>query len=276
MRCLLFVAIALLGGCDASLAQVSTMGTTAMGLSSTPGTILTSPLNGPSPFSAATVPGTPDTTLAPVPLTSDPHNAGNGRDVFCADRANRAWNTCRASCFHVGDRHGRTDAVGLLGTDGLSTSAWLFRTDNRKCDCAVDIFSAAGNIIRECFSRLDCPVAAAAGSPPSAFAFLDRRALADVIDSTGHNFRINARHDHNVVNNGAGGRNDFCLAVGDSLSDSQYDDREHCADKPARQFLSHDLQLDARRPAEQRRGFAAFNAANSRWPSARHDTTGCR
>src|SRR5438309_6782508 len=76
MQRLLFVAVALLGGCDASLAQVSTMGTTAMGLSSTPGTILTSPLNGPSPFSATTQPGAPDTTLAPVPLASDPTTPG--------------------------------------------------------------------------------------------------------------------------------------------------------------------------------------------------------
>src|SRR6202047_314053 len=66
------LAAALLLGCNASLAQVSTMGTTAMGLSSTPGTIVTSPLNGPSPFSATTQPGVPDTTLAPVPLASDP------------------------------------------------------------------------------------------------------------------------------------------------------------------------------------------------------------
>ena len=70
MRRLLFTAAALLLGCHASLAQVSTMGTTAMGLSSTPGTILTSPLSGPSPFSATTQPGAPDTTLAPLPLAS--------------------------------------------------------------------------------------------------------------------------------------------------------------------------------------------------------------
>src|ERR1700682_1775728 len=72
MRRLLFTTAILLAGCHAGLAQVSTMGTTAMGLSSTPGTIVTSPLFGPSPFSAATQPGAPDTTLAPVPLASDP------------------------------------------------------------------------------------------------------------------------------------------------------------------------------------------------------------
>src|ERR1700724_508924 len=72
MRRLLFTTAILLAGCNAGLAQVSTMGTTAMGLPSTPGAIVTSPLNGPSPFSATTQPGAPDTTLAPVPLASDP------------------------------------------------------------------------------------------------------------------------------------------------------------------------------------------------------------
>src|SRR5580700_10491331 len=70
-RVLLTMAMLLLSA-QAVLAQVSTMGTTAMGLPSTPGTIVTSPLFGPSPFSATTQPGAPDTTLAPVPLASDP------------------------------------------------------------------------------------------------------------------------------------------------------------------------------------------------------------
>jgi hypothetical protein len=72
MRRLVSTTAALLLGCNASLAQVSTIGTTAMGLSSTPGAIVISPLDGPSPFSATTQPGVPDTTLAPVPLASDP------------------------------------------------------------------------------------------------------------------------------------------------------------------------------------------------------------
>src|SRR5258707_9369869 len=77
MRPLLFTSTAiLLAGCSACLAQVSTMGSTAMGLPSTPGTIVTSPLNGPSPFSATTQPGTADTTLAPIPLASDPTTPG--------------------------------------------------------------------------------------------------------------------------------------------------------------------------------------------------------
>src|SRR5258708_34291470 len=76
MRRLLFTMAAMLAGCTACLAQVSTMGSTAMGLSSTPGTILTSPLNGPSPVSATTQPGTPDTTLPPVPPAPDPTTPG--------------------------------------------------------------------------------------------------------------------------------------------------------------------------------------------------------
>src|ERR1700730_6807284 len=75
-RVLFATAAVLLLGCSPGLAQVSTMGTTAMGIPSTPGTIVTSPLNGPSPFSATTQPGAPDTTLAPVPLASDPTTPG--------------------------------------------------------------------------------------------------------------------------------------------------------------------------------------------------------
>ena len=74
-RLLLTTSMLLLGG-PACLAQVSTMGSTAMGLPTTPGAIVTSPLYGPGPFSATTQPGTSDTTLAPVPLASDPTTPG--------------------------------------------------------------------------------------------------------------------------------------------------------------------------------------------------------
>src|ERR1700680_244921 len=82
MRRLLFTMATLLLDAHVCLAQVSTMGSTDIGLPSTPGTILTSPLNGPSPFSATTQPGVPDTTLAPVPLASDPTTPGTV--VTCA------------------------------------------------------------------------------------------------------------------------------------------------------------------------------------------------
>src|SRR6202158_1500020 len=76
MRRLLFTTVALLLGAHVCLAQVSTMGSTAMGLPSTPGTMLSSPLNGPGPFSAATQPGVPVTTLAALPLASNPTTPG--------------------------------------------------------------------------------------------------------------------------------------------------------------------------------------------------------
>jgi hypothetical protein len=82
MHGLLLTMATLLFGVHAGLAQVSTMGTTAMGLPSMPATIVTSPLYGPSPFSATTLPGAPDTTLAPVPLASDPTIPGTV--VTCA------------------------------------------------------------------------------------------------------------------------------------------------------------------------------------------------
>src|ERR1700758_1268486 len=76
MRALLCMTAALLVGSSACQAQVSTMGTTAMALPTTPGAIVSSPLTGPGPFSslfsAATVPGAPATTLASPPLAQDP------------------------------------------------------------------------------------------------------------------------------------------------------------------------------------------------------------
>jgi hypothetical protein len=128
MRRLLFTTAALLLGCNASLAQVSTMGSTAMGLASTPGTIVTSPLNGPSPFSATTQPGTPDTTLAPVPLASDPTTPGTV-DLFHANRANHAWDSGSVSYFHVGDRRHNRHA-NVRGTDGISNTGYLFHARN--------------------------------------------------------------------------------------------------------------------------------------------------
>lgn len=76
MRCFQLTTAVLLIVCNTSLAQVSTTGTTALGIPSIPGAIVISPLNGPSPFSATTIGGAPDTTLVPVPLASDPTMPG--------------------------------------------------------------------------------------------------------------------------------------------------------------------------------------------------------
>ncbi|WP_158091747.1 hypothetical protein [Bradyrhizobium canariense] len=74
--------VAFLLGLSPGQAQVATTGSTAMDLPTVPGAIVISPLNSPGPFSATTVPGAPDTTLAPVPLASDPTTPGTV--VVCA------------------------------------------------------------------------------------------------------------------------------------------------------------------------------------------------
>jgi hypothetical protein len=84
MRRLLYAMAVLLLDGSSCQAQVSTMGTTAMGVPTTPGAIVSSPLTGPSPFSslfsAATVPGAPATTLAPPPLAQNPMTPGTSVD----------------------------------------------------------------------------------------------------------------------------------------------------------------------------------------------------
>lgn len=82
MRIALGTMLALLLGFSPGQAQVATTGSTAMDLPTVPGAIVISPLNSPGPFSATTVPGAPDTTLAPVPLASDPTTPGTV--VVCA------------------------------------------------------------------------------------------------------------------------------------------------------------------------------------------------
>ncbi|MHC2152844.1 hypothetical protein ACVIW3_003773 [Bradyrhizobium diazoefficiens] len=85
MRIAFATAMALLLGISPGQAQIATTGSTAMDLPTVPGAIVISPLNSPGPFSATTVPGVPDTTLAPVPLASDPTTPGTV--VVCAPPA---------------------------------------------------------------------------------------------------------------------------------------------------------------------------------------------
>lgn len=82
MRIVFAAMMALLLGGYPVQAQVATTGSTAMDLPTVPGAIVISPLNSPGPFSATTVSGAPDTTLAPVPLASDPTTPGTV--VVCA------------------------------------------------------------------------------------------------------------------------------------------------------------------------------------------------
>ena len=89
MRIVLGSLAALLLGSGQCLAQMSTVGTTELGIPTTPGAIVSSPLGGPSPFtslfSASTVPGAPATTLASPPLAQDPTTPGTS--VNCSPTA---------------------------------------------------------------------------------------------------------------------------------------------------------------------------------------------
>jgi hypothetical protein len=89
MRIFCAVMIIFLSSSGCCMAQMSTMGTTALGIPTTPGAIVSSPLGGPSPFtslfSAATVPGVPATTLASPPLAQDPTIPGTS--VSCSPAA---------------------------------------------------------------------------------------------------------------------------------------------------------------------------------------------
>jgi hypothetical protein len=97
MRRLLLTIVAVLACCTACLAQVSTLGTTSMGLATTPGAIVISPLDGPSPYSSTTLSGTPVTTLAPVPMASEP--ATPGTFVICAPLQFTTFSTQPAASF---------------------------------------------------------------------------------------------------------------------------------------------------------------------------------
>jgi len=56
-----------------------------------------------------------------------PCHAGNGRDLFNTNRANRTRNCGGAGYFHAGSwRHNRNDAIGFRGTDDTRSSGYLF------------------------------------------------------------------------------------------------------------------------------------------------------
>jgi hypothetical protein len=119
MRRLMFTPTALLLGCNTCLAQISTIGSTAMGIPSTPGAIVTSALNGPSPFSATTQPGAADTTLAPMPLASDPTTPGTV--VTCSAPSGQIMGGATAlgtlaSSIVVGSATGTLSPVSPLGS----------------------------------------------------------------------------------------------------------------------------------------------------------------
>ena len=152
------------------------MGTTAMGLPSTPGTIVTSPLNGPSPFSATTQPGSLDTTLAPVPLASDPPIPGTV--VTCSTPTGQITPGTPAvpvTSPAVSGWHSRNTAIGVF--DNANSPGQLFHAGNWKYgDDGV-----AARATRDIISRRS-RTAAAAHATGSAATFHQGNTCTDIID----------------------------------------------------------------------------------------------
>ena len=193
MRRLLFTTATLLSGCNACLAQVSTMGTTAMGLPSTPGTIVTSPLNGPSPFSATTQPGAPDTTLAPVPLASDPTTPGTV--VTCSTPTGQiAPGTPAVPVTSMSAMAGTTGTTPSMSAAPTISAVPATSSTSHNCGHghASDAVRTTSYVVHVRFSRLDHTGAAAARSTSSAVAFHYRNARTDAVDGTEHGLHIHA------------------------------------------------------------------------------------
>jgi hypothetical protein len=115
----LTVALLLFG--SPCVAQVSTMGTTAMGLPTTPGTIVSSPLTGPGSFSALTQPGVPDTTLAPVPLALDPTTPGTV--VTCSSSAGLGTPSTPAAMSTIGNMAGTSTLAASAANNSSTTGS---------------------------------------------------------------------------------------------------------------------------------------------------------
>src|SRR6266850_5406485 len=170
MRRLLFTSTAiLLAGCSACLAQVSTMGSTAMGLPSTPGTIVTSPLNGPSPFSATTQLGAPDTTLAPVPLASDP--ATPGTVVTCSTPTGQIVSgTPAVSVASMSAMGGTTGTMPSVSAAPTMSAVPATTTDNTTAPLALSAQPATSFMSTIPGSTVPVPLPAIPAPPPPSIA----------------------------------------------------------------------------------------------------------
>ena len=272
MRHLLFTAAALLLGCNASLAQVSTMGTTAMGLSSTPGTMLVLSAQRPEPVLGDHPAGHAryDTGAGAAGIRSV--DAGNGRDLCHASGANRLANADGAGYFDVGNgKRDRDDATDLGRAHGTVRCS---RVHGGRLDRAISAVGTARVVVSVHDSRLECTGAAAARNSSAAGADC-RTVRAAGIDRTDlHSHGGQHSHDDAVDHDHVIDRDD----VGDPARNHSHarrrqHDRHHFPGVAARQCFDHRVQLDAGWPTDQRRGFAAVDAASSGKPAARHDRT---
>jgi hypothetical protein len=261
-RVLLTTSILLLGG-SACLAQVSTMGSTAMGLPTTPGTIVISPLNGPGPFSATTQPGTSDTTLAPVPLASDP--ATPGTVVTCSTPTGQIAPGTPAvpvtSMSAIGGTMGSMPSAAAIPTISAVPAASATSATSNGIAPYLTLSAQPATSVHDRHSRHDHTGTAAAHNASSASAFHRGPVRASAIDDIErglpihhgrHTCDAHIDHDHVVT----------CVGDHSHAVRRQYDGN-HTVGAPGRRRIDHCMQFDAGRPADQRRGPAAVDTGRS-------------
>jgi hypothetical protein len=160
------------------------MGTTATGLSSTPGTIVTWPLNSRSPFSATTQPSCSRHDTGAGAAGSNPTEPGTVVYLFRTGGTNRAWNTSvpvTSTSAMVGStgtmppipRHRRSVLLTCSSPTTGSAAATLTFSQQPESSFA-SVFPGSRN-----------PGAAASRGAAPAVAIIDCSARANVIDGLG-------------------------------------------------------------------------------------------
>jgi hypothetical protein len=205
------------------------------------------------------------------------YNPRDGRDLFDADRADHAWHTGSAGYFPAVNGC-RNDAIDIRGT-GISGAGYLFHAW-KPGDTIPGAVRTTSYLIHVGFPRLDHTGAAAARTTASAVADHCSNANTGAIDGTEPSLDIHAgrrSRDDGIDTDDVIDRDDANGGVGNhSHAICHHYDREHLTNGPARQLLYRRMQLCVRRPADQWRGFAAHDAANSGEPAARYDSARVR
>jgi hypothetical protein len=202
-----------------------------------------------------------------------PYNSGNGRDLFHANRPDRAWNSDGASYFHVYRwRHRWGDAIGFPAADDTSGAGYLFHVHD---DRAAPAVRNTSYIVYDRFSRLDGTGVVIRDISVSARRY--RNVHTDAIDGTESVLQLNGgqySHDHAIDHDDVVDRDDASEPVGDYPHvDHRQHDRDHIAGDPARQLVNHRMQHYTGRSADQWRGFAALDPRSPEQPAAWHDST---
>jgi hypothetical protein len=199
-------------------------------------------------------------------------NAGNGRDLLHAIRANHARDSGSVSYFLAGGGRRHRDA-SVCGTDDTSSDG--FHVHDVRAALAVRTTSY---VVYVRFSGLDGTGDVVHDSSASAFHCCNGR--TDAIDHTKHGLPIHDgqhSHDDPIDHDDVIDGDDVIDPVGDhSHANRRQHDRDHIAGVPGRQRIDHRMRHHAGRPADQRRRFAALDPRSSEQSPAWRDSTHSR